>query len=179
MKPSGLIDEAVERWGVKLSHDQAYKAKRKAMELVQEAGFAKTCKPLIGLDACFLKGDYHGQLMATLGRDGKNQNFLIAYFVVEAETKGFMTMGLVPVVQGISANVESRLCVKNLYGNWKKKHLGLELKEVLWATARATTTPTWEREMLRMKAMKEDAWKDMLDEKSKGVATWLHWIHMS
>ncbi|KAI5405852.1 hypothetical protein KIW84_052569 [Lathyrus oleraceus] len=67
------------------------------------------------------------------------------------------------VVEGISANVESRLCVKHLYGNWKKKHPGLELKEVLWAAARATTIPTWERVMLRMKEMKEDAWKDMLD----------------
>ncbi|KAI5427114.1 hypothetical protein KIW84_032508 [Lathyrus oleraceus] len=76
----------------------------------------------------------------------------IAYVVVEAETKG-----LVPVVQGISVNVESRLCVKRLYGNWKKKCPGLELNEVLWAAARATTVPAWERVMLRMKAMKEGA----------------------
>lgn len=136
MKPSGLIAEVVERWGGKLSHDQAYRAKRKAMELVQgdgieqfthlrnygqellksnpnsivviqcvdsngnhvferiyvcleasKAGLAKTCKPLIGLDACFLKGDYGGQLMAAVGRDCNNQNFPIAYVVVEAETK--------------------------------------------------------------------------------------------
>lgn len=122
MKPSGLRDKAVERWGVKLSHDQAYMTKRKAMKLVQgvgieqftylrsygqellksnpnstvviqyansngnhvferiyvclkacKAGFAKTCGLLIGLDACFLKGDYGGQLMATVGRDGNNQ----------------------------------------------------------------------------------------------------------
>ena len=136
MKPSGLRAEAVERWGVKLSHDQAYREKRKVVKLVQgagieqfthlrsygqellksnpnsivviqcadsndnhvferiyvcleacKAGFAKTCKPLIGLDACFLKGDYGGQLMAAVGRDGNNQNFPIAYVVVEAETK--------------------------------------------------------------------------------------------
>lgn len=104
MKPSGLRAEVVERWGVKLSHDQAYRAKKKAMELVQRVGikqfthlrsygqellksntnsivviqcadgngnhvferiyvcleaykawFAKTCKPLIELDTCFLK----------------------------------------------------------------------------------------------------------------------------
>lgn len=65
--------------------------------------------------------------------------------------------------------MESRLCVKHLYGNWKKKHHGLELKEVLWAGSRATTVPAWEREMLRMKAMKENAWKDMLD------VTAFHW----
>lgn len=60
-------------------------------------------------------------------------------------------------------NVESKLCVKHLYGNWKKKHYGLELMEVLWIVSRATINPTWERAMLRMKAMKEDAWKNMLD----------------
>lgn len=38
MKPSGLKAEVVERWGVKLSHDQTYRAKRKAMELVQGVG---------------------------------------------------------------------------------------------------------------------------------------------
>ncbi|KAI5447598.1 hypothetical protein KIW84_015163 [Lathyrus oleraceus] len=43
------------------------------------------------------------------------------------------------------------------------RHPGLELKEVLWVVAMETTVPTWEREMLRMKATKEDAWKDMLD----------------
>lgn len=38
MKPSGLRAEVVERWGMKLSHDQAYMTKRKAIKLVQRAG---------------------------------------------------------------------------------------------------------------------------------------------
>ncbi|KAI5422367.1 hypothetical protein KIW84_045714 [Lathyrus oleraceus] len=85
-------------------------------------------------------------------------------FNEESEESGMnWTKELVPTVQGISANVEFRLCVKHLYGNWKKKHPGLKLKEVLWEAVRATTVPTWEREMQRMKAMKVDAWKDMLD----------------
>ncbi|XP_058764491.1 uncharacterized protein LOC131637941 [Vicia villosa] len=71
--------------------------------------------------------------------------------------------GLVPAVQAISDNMECRLCVKHLYGNWKKRHSGLELKEVLWAAARATTIPAWEKAVLKMKTMKEDAWKDMVD----------------
>jgi len=35
-----------------------------------KAAFSHTCRPLIGLDACFLKGDYGGQLMAAFGKDG-------------------------------------------------------------------------------------------------------------
>ncbi|XP_058783131.1 uncharacterized protein LOC131657786 [Vicia villosa] len=76
MKPAGLIAIEIERWGVNLSTDQTYRAKRKVVEL-----------PLTGLDACFLKGGYGGQLMAAVGSDGNNQIFPIANAVVEAETK--------------------------------------------------------------------------------------------
>ncbi|XP_058766723.1 uncharacterized protein LOC131640331 [Vicia villosa] len=237
MKPAGLVAESIERWGVKLSHDQAYRAKRRAMDLIQGAsmdqfshlrsyaqellnsnpgsnvvlqcsdssegpvferiyvcleaciyGFGKFCRPLIGLDACFLKVDFGGQLVAAVGRDGNNQIFPIAYAVVEAETKDswewFLNLlmedlgkisnrayafisdqqkGLVPAVQKISEHVEQRLCVKHLYGNWKKKYPGLQLKEVLWSAARATTIPSWERAMLKMKTMNTSGWNDMKD----------------
>lgn len=49
--------------------------------------FARYCRPLIGLDGCFLKGVYGGQLLAAVGKDGNNQMFPIAFAVVEAETK--------------------------------------------------------------------------------------------
>jgi hypothetical protein len=52
-----------------------------------KAAFGYTCRPLIGLDACFLKGEHGGQLMAAVGKDGNNQMFPIAYAVVEAETR--------------------------------------------------------------------------------------------
>ncbi|XP_058776608.1 uncharacterized protein LOC131650925 [Vicia villosa] len=151
-------------------------------------GFAMYCRPLIGLDACFLKGDFGGQLMAAVGRDGNNRIFPIAYAVVEAETKDawdwFIKLlledleainkrayafisdqqkGLVPAIQAVSDHVEQRLCAKHLYGNWKKKNPGLEFKEVMWSAARATTVPQWERAMARMKNMKQSAWKEMID----------------
>lgn len=136
MKPNGLIVEALDKWGVKLSKYQAYRAKVRAIEMIQgaqreqyahlreyadelrrsnpnstviikcgmsdigpvferiyvcleacKAAFANTCRPLIGLDACFLKGEYGGQLIAAVGKDGNNQMIPIAYAVVEAETK--------------------------------------------------------------------------------------------
>ncbi|XP_058783216.1 uncharacterized protein LOC131657882 [Vicia villosa] len=136
MKPAGLVAETLQRWGSKITTDQAYRAKRKALEMIQGAGidqfrhlrsygeeflrsnpkstvvikyaenngnpaferiyicldacksrFATYCRPIIGLDACFLKGDYGGQLMSAVGRDGNNQIYPIAYAVVEAETK--------------------------------------------------------------------------------------------
>ena len=48
-------------------------------------GFANYCRSLIKLDACFLKGDFGGKLMAAVGRDGNNKIFPIVYAVVEDE----------------------------------------------------------------------------------------------
>lgn len=39
------------------------------------------------MDECFLKGPFKGQLLATVGRDGNDNMYPIAYVVVEAETK--------------------------------------------------------------------------------------------
>jgi hypothetical protein len=32
-------------------------------------GFRKACRPMIGVDCCFLKGHYKGKLLAAGGRD--------------------------------------------------------------------------------------------------------------
>jgi len=54
-------------------------------------GFNDGCRPVIGLDACFLKGVYKGQLMAVVGRDANNNMYPISIAVVEAETKDSWT----------------------------------------------------------------------------------------
>ncbi|XP_058783420.1 uncharacterized protein LOC131658103 [Vicia villosa] len=117
-----------------------------------KAAFSYTCRPLIGLDACFLKGEFGGQLMTAVGQDGNNQIYPIAYAV-----------GLVPAIADLGPNVEHRLCVKHLYGNWKKKYPGGHMKELLWQAARATVVPDWERAMQKIKDINEDAWKDMME----------------
>ena len=45
------------------------------------------CRPIIGLDGCFLKGYYGGQLLSAIGRDPNDQMMPIAFAVVEGETK--------------------------------------------------------------------------------------------
>lgn len=71
--------------------------------------------------------------------------------------------GLVLAVQGISEHVEKRLCVNLLYGNLKKNFFGLVLKEIFWSAAKAATIPKWEREILRLKYLHPDAWKDIME----------------
>jgi hypothetical protein len=61
-------------------------------------GFREGCRPVVGVDACFLKGHYKGQLMATVGRDANNNMYPIAMAVVEAETKDSWTWFLEALV---------------------------------------------------------------------------------
>lgn len=68
-----------------------------------------------------------------------------------------------PAVQSVSSHVEQRLNAKHLYGNWKKKYLGLEMKEVMWSVARSTTIPSRKRVMQLMKSLNETALKEMMD----------------
>jgi hypothetical protein len=50
-------------------------------------GFKEGCRPMIGLDGCFLKGYFGGQLLIAVGRDANNHTFVIAYAVVDVENK--------------------------------------------------------------------------------------------
>jgi hypothetical protein len=44
-------------------------------------GFRAGCRPIIGLDGCFLKGPYNGQLLSTISRDGNNNMYPVALAV--------------------------------------------------------------------------------------------------
>ncbi|KAF8393878.1 hypothetical protein HHK36_020076 [Tetracentron sinense] len=50
-------------------------------------GFLEGCRPFIGLDGCHLKGPYGGVLLAAIALDGNNGLFLMAFAIVEGETK--------------------------------------------------------------------------------------------
>ncbi|XP_057784737.1 uncharacterized protein LOC131002270 [Salvia miltiorrhiza] len=54
-------------------------------------GFKLSCRPLIGLDGCFLKTYLGGILLCATGKDGNNQMFPIAWAVVEIENEACWT----------------------------------------------------------------------------------------
>ncbi|XP_028788237.1 uncharacterized protein LOC114744204 [Neltuma alba] len=54
-------------------------------------GFLAGCRPIIGLDGCFLKGPYGGILLVAVGRDGNDQYFPLAWVVVEGENRDSWT----------------------------------------------------------------------------------------
>jgi len=49
--------------------------------------FLVSCRSIIGLDSCFIKEKYGGELLSVLGRDANDQLLPLAYAVVEVENK--------------------------------------------------------------------------------------------
>ncbi|KAK8660918.1 hypothetical protein V6N13_051824 [Hibiscus sabdariffa] len=50
-------------------------------------GFKASCRPIICLDGCHLKGHYGGHLLAAVGMDADDCLYLIAFAIVEAEAE--------------------------------------------------------------------------------------------
>ncbi|WVY90437.1 hypothetical protein V8G54_035951 [Vigna mungo] len=93
-----------------------------------------SCRPIIGLDGCFLKSKYGGELLTAVGRDGNEQMLPIAYAVVE---------GLLAAFEDVLPRVEQRFCVRHL-------------------AAIATHPQEWETKMRNIKAINLEAFKYLI-----------------
>ncbi|XP_004492078.1 uncharacterized protein [Cicer arietinum] len=174
MKPKGLIVETLDKWGVKLSTYQAYRTKGRAIEMIQGARREQYAhlreyadelrrsnpnsifiiKPLIWLDACFLKREYDGQLIAVVGKHRNNQMIPIAYAIVEADW--YMSLPT------LGPMWNTYYVLNTFMEIGKTKYPGGHMKELLWLASTATVVRYWEKAMRKIKAINEDAWKDMM-----------------
>uniref|UniRef100_A0A803Q831 SWIM-type domain-containing protein n=1 Tax=Cannabis sativa TaxID=3483 RepID=A0A803Q831_CANSA len=143
----------------------------------------KACRPLIGLDGCFLKGYCKGMLLVAIGIDADNSMFPIAYAICEKENTDTWTWflnllkedlevtnptnitmisdrqkGLENAQGSTFEGAEIRFCVRHLHANFKKDFPGLLLKQKLWACARATTLEEFKRKMAELKEANEKAY---------------------
>ena len=66
-----------------------------------------------------------------------------------------------PTLQEVVVGVEHKLCVKHLYGNFRKKYPGQEVKNALWRAARASTEPEFKKAMEILKGLNEVAHNEM------------------
>ncbi|XP_071928158.1 uncharacterized protein [Coffea arabica] len=150
-------------------------------------GFLDGCRPIIGLDGCFLKSAFGGQLLSAIGRDGNDNMVPIAVAVVEVERydswKWFLELlmadlglgvenipwtfisdrqkGLVHAVNELFPNSEHRFCLRHMYQNFKQKFKGKELKDLFWAAASVGNEVDWKLAM------------NSLEKASKDAAEWL------
>ncbi|XP_062114511.1 uncharacterized protein LOC133825611 [Humulus lupulus] len=150
----------------------------------------KSCRPLVGLDGCFLKGYCKGILLAAIGIDAENSMFPIAYAICEKENTEtwtwFLTLlkedlsevdhrnftmisdrqkGLSNALSTLFEGAEIRFCMRHLHSNFKKEFPSLLLKQKLWACARASTPEEFKRKMAELKGVNEKAF-DWLMKKS-------------
>ncbi|XP_062112397.1 uncharacterized protein LOC133823577 isoform X1 [Humulus lupulus] len=155
-------------------------------------GFNKGCRPLLGLDGCFLKGYGKGILLAVVGIDPNNSQFPVTYAIAEKENTetwtwflnlivedlgienpSIFTMmsdrqkGLEKALADIMIGSEIRFCARHLHSNFKKEHPGLILKQMLWGCARATTPVEFTQRMNALKEVDENAYKWLLKKDPK------------
>lgn len=50
-------------------------------------GFKEGCKPVIGLDGCFVKGQHPRQILVSDGIDANNRMFPVAYAILKIENQ--------------------------------------------------------------------------------------------
>ncbi|GKA76898.1 multidrug resistance-associated protein 5 [Tanacetum coccineum] len=135
-------------------------------------GWSAGCRKVIGLDGCFLKGTCRSELLTTMGRDGNNQMFPIAWAVVSVETidnwEWFLAClcedlrldsgasltvisdghkGLMESVKNLLPHAEHRQCARHIYANFKKKWNGLHFKSLFWLAATTTIQHTFYSKM--------------------------------
>ncbi|KAG8380974.1 hypothetical protein BUALT_Bualt06G0072200 [Buddleja alternifolia] len=146
-------------------------------------GFLAGCRPIIGLDGCFLKTAYCGQLLVAVGRDGNDNMWPIAIRLVQVENtenwkwflselfedighvRGLVFMtdrqkGLVEAVKTLAPDSEHRYCVRLMYQNFKAKWKDEKLKELVWRAASSATKSDFQMYMQKIEVadpkVKED-----------------------
>eukprot|EP00256_Glycine_max_P068300 XP_025982895.1 uncharacterized protein LOC102670263 [Glycine max] len=147
-------------------------------------GFVAGCRPFIGLDGCFLKSAFGGNLLSAVGLDGNNHIYVIAYAVVDIENKDnwkwFLTLlhedlgdyiqngwnfmsdmqkGLIPALQEVMPGAPHRFCVLHLWKNFTKQWKSKELKGIVWQCAKSTTVAEFEGHMAHLKTINCQAWE--------------------
>jgi hypothetical protein len=72
-----------------------------------KAGFLACGRQLLGLDGCFMKGPFPGQVLTAVGIDSNNGIYPVAYAVVEAETTSSWTWFLELIGDDLGLNSQS------------------------------------------------------------------------
>ncbi|XP_040362682.1 uncharacterized protein LOC121049420 [Rosa chinensis] len=153
-------------------------------------GFKAGCRSVIGLDGCHLRSAFGGQLLIAVGIDANNTTWVIAYAMVEMESKDswiwFLELlckdlsiredgagwtfisdkqkGLLPAFEEVVPSAHIRWCVRHMWTNFTKLFPGKVLRDQMWACAKSTTIPFFTKELDEMKLLDNEAYKWMMHE---------------
>ncbi|KAK0588317.1 hypothetical protein LWI29_037845 [Acer saccharum] len=157
-------------------------------------GWKEGCRPILGLDGCFIKRHHIEQLLTAIEVDPNNQIYPVAYALVESECREtwlwFLELlgvdleinnshgivwitgkqkGLINAIRELFPHYEHRYCVKHFYNNFKASHKGLILKQLLWGATKSTTKQGFTQYMERLRIESEATYQWLADKDP------LHW----
>ncbi|GAA0174253.1 hypothetical protein LIER_41683 [Lithospermum erythrorhizon] len=119
-------------------------------------GFCLGCRKFICVDGCFLKGAFKGQLLATVGVDGDNGIYPIAWAVVEVENTESWTWALkMPSKKScLKQNID---CVLNIFTKMPPRKC--HPKRVAWKAARVARMPYFEYKIQQIKNVSAETYE--------------------
>ncbi|GJT42296.1 hypothetical protein Tco_0951011 [Tanacetum coccineum] len=145
-------------------------------------GFRACRRDLLGLDGAFMKGSFLGQVLVAVGLDSNNGMYLLAYALVEAESKSswcwflqclgddidlhpnsnftFISdrqKGIIPAIKTVYPSAEHKYCLPHIHENMKQGWCGQAYKDLLWRAASIKNVRDFEKCMLEIKTMNPKA----------------------
>ncbi|XP_062018891.1 uncharacterized protein LOC133735500 [Rosa rugosa] len=95
---------------------------------------------------------------------------------IEHEGRGWVFIsdkqkGLIPAFEEVVPRAHIRFCVRHMWTNFTKLFPGKVMKDKMWACAKATTLPYFQKEMNEMKSLDDDAYKWMTAPERPAI----HW----
>ncbi|GJT44863.1 hypothetical protein Tco_0953578 [Tanacetum coccineum] len=117
-------------------------------------GFKEGLRDLLGLDGCFMKGQYSGQLLTAVGIDANHEDDLDLNPMSNFTFISNRQKGILPVIAQVFPCAD-RFCVRHIYENFKAQWKGNQFKELVWRCAAATTVPYFDRQIEKLKSLDE------------------------
>ncbi|KAL4271328.1 hypothetical protein GQ457_13G011060 [Hibiscus cannabinus] len=193
-----MIKLGREELNVELNKKLCFRARKWALEKIMGSvvhefhrlwDYVNTLRAVDVRDGSFLKGSFKGEILSAVGRDCNNQNFPIAWAVVEVENRetlawflnnlqhdiGFgdgdgctllsdMQKGLLEEVPLYFPKIEHRFCARHMYANWRKVHNGGDLRMLFWKCYKATTQSEFAKYAKRIGKLKGKAYDDFMEK---------------
>ncbi|CAI9287259.1 unnamed protein product [Lactuca saligna] len=157
-------------------------------------GWLEGCRPVIGLDGCFLKGIVRGEVISAVGRDANNHIYPLAWAVVCVENKetwkwfidllmddingglgaGITLLsdghkGLLQAVKEKCPEAEHRQCARHILANFNKRFTGQQYIKLFWRAVRASTVEKFRGVMENIKSIDTHAYDYLID---RDPTTW-------
>ncbi|GJW27030.1 mutator type transposase [Tanacetum coccineum] len=147
-------------------------------------GFKEGGRELLALDGAFMRGQYPGRMLTTVGVDANNGICLVAYGIVEPKNQYSWTWflkcladdfdlftnsnftfitdrqkGLVPTISKLFPSAEYKFCVRHINENMNLTWKGGDYKEMLWRCATSITVVKFQKNMNDLKDYNKKAYE--------------------